>query len=98
VYTCTRLQPVPETDLKQPTRGMPLVVKVCDTSDVGLDISAQNEAKLLQEINCTLVNRIIAFHEDPLINKSYLVLEKAGEKTLNQFLREIKGTSGINQS
>jgi len=63
-----------------------LVVKVCDTTDAGIGISAQNEANLLRQINCSLVNKIIAFYEDPLINKAYLVLENAGEKTLSRLL------------
>ena len=70
---------------------MPLVVKVCDTSDACLERSAQNEAQILQEINSTLVNKIITFYEDPLVNRSYLVLENAGEKTLTQFMKDVNG-------
>ena len=77
---------------------MPLVVKVCDTSDACIERSAQNETKILQEINCTLVNKIIAFNEDPLVNRSYLVLENAGEKTLTQFMKDVNGNKGQSQT
>lgn len=56
-----------------------LVVKVCDTSDVNKAQAARNEANILKKINCELINTLVAFYEDPEVNKSYLVLECAGE-------------------
>ena len=40
---------------------------------------------------------MIAFHEDPRINKAYLVLENAGEKTLSQLVEDARGNPGLNQ-
>ena len=56
------------------------------------------KTKILQEINCTLVNKIIAFNEDPQVNRSYLVLENAGEKTLTQFMKDVNGNKGQSQT
>lgn len=63
-----------------------LVVKVCDTSDVNKAQAAKNEAEILMKINCSLINQLVAFYEDPEVNKSYLVLEFAGEQSLTQFI------------
>lgn len=56
-----------------------LVVKVCDTSDENKAQAARNEAKILKKINCHLINQLHAFYEDPGVNRSYLVLECAGD-------------------
>ena len=65
-----------------------LVVKVCDTSDVGVHQSAQNEAQILQKLSCNTIVEFVAFYEDPLINKSYLVTKHAGSRNIEQFVRE----------
>ena len=60
------------------TQNRQLVVKVCDTSDVNRDQAARNEVDILRKIECDLINQLVAFYEDPQVNKSYLVLEFAG--------------------
>ena len=59
-----------------------LVVKVCDTSDIGMYNSALNESQILKKLDCDYINQFVAFFEDPLVNRTYLVLKYAGEKNL----------------
>ena len=70
------------------TKNQQLVVKVCDTSDINKDQAAKNEAKILQKLQCELINQFVAFYEDPEVNKSYLVLDFAGYQSLTQFISE----------
>lgn len=72
------------------TQSRQLVVKVCDTSDYNKAQAAINEAKILKNIDCDLINQFVAFYEDPEVNKSYLVLEFAGESSLTEFMHEKK--------
>ena len=50
-----------------------LVVKVCDTSDIGVHQSALNEHQILKELERDTIMELVAFYEDPLINRTYLV-------------------------
>ena len=43
---------------------MPLVVKVCDTNDVGVHNSALNESRIMQRLNCAYISKLMAFYED----------------------------------
>lgn len=74
------------------TQNRQLVVKVCgDTKkDVNKAKAAINEAKILKKIECDLINQLVAFYEDPGVNKSYLVLEFAGYNCLTQFISDKK--------
>ena len=81
MYACTR------TGYQNSTFGTnaseKLVVKVCETKgEESILQAARNEAMLLKKIDSKHVNRYVDFYEDPLINKTYLVLENAGEKSL----------------
>lgn len=67
-----------------------LVVKVCDTSDVNKAQAALNESNILKKIECDLINQLVAFYEDPQVNKSYLVLEYAGQASLTEYISEKK--------
>ena len=71
-----------------------LVVKVCNTSDPLVLHSIRNEAAILPKLDCPLINRFEAYYEDPERNKAYLVVEKAGDKTLTEFMNELKGKIG----
>lgn len=79
-----------EHEAKKPDDSEKLVVKVCDTSDVGMQNSAHNESKILQKLSCATINKFVAFYEDPFMKISYLVLENAGEKNLTQFVAEMR--------
>ena len=61
-----------------------------DTSDVNRADAAIKEAKILKKIECDLINQLVAFYEDPQVNKSYLVLEFSGQSSLTKFMRERK--------
>jgi len=99
VYLC---QPVPDdiqfvtvksahfSSNSSTTANRQLVVKVCDTSDVNKAQAARNEAIILKKIECDLINQLVAFYEDPQVNKSYLVLEFAGYFSLTQFISDRK--------
>ena len=65
-----------------------LVVKVCDTSDIGMYNSAINESQILKKLEFPHTSQFVAFYEDSVINKTYLVLKNAGEKNLTQFVEE----------
>ena len=67
-------------------------------SDAVLEKSAQNEIDILKAIDCELVNKAVAFYEDLLVNKAYLVLEKAGDKTLTEYMSNIKFTTAHSQA
>ena len=43
---------------------------------------------LLKKIDSKYINRYVEFYEDPLINKTYLVLENAGEKSIKDLVEE----------
>ena len=43
---------------------------------------------LLKKLDCEYINKFVAFYEDPVINKTYLVLEHAGSKSLADFVSE----------
>ena len=79
-----------EAPASKPNSNEQLVVKVCDTSDTGVHNSALNESRILQKLNCPAVNKFIAFYEDQILNKSYLVLVNAGEQNLAQFVTEMR--------
>lgn len=72
------------------THSRQLVVKVCDTSDVNKAQAALNESNILKKIECDLINQLVAFYEDPQVNKSYLVLEFAGYNSLTQYISDKK--------
>ena len=59
-----------------------LVVKVCDTSDIGLYKSAINESQIIKKLDCPHTSQFVAFYEDSVLNKTYLVLKYAGDKSL----------------
>ena len=65
-----------------------LVVKVCDTNDIGMYNSAFNEYQILKKLNCQYTSQFVAFYEDPLMNKTYLVMKNAGTNNLTQFINE----------
>ena len=67
-----------------------LVVKVCDVSDPVVLNSIRNEAQILPKLSCPLINKFEGYYEDPERNKAYLVLEKAGDKTLREFIDAMK--------
>ena len=50
--------------------------------------AARHEAMLLKKIDCKYINRYVDFYEDPLINKTYLVLENAGEKSIKDLVED----------
>jgi hypothetical protein len=75
-----------------------LVVKVCDTSDVNKAQAAKNEAIILKRIECDLINTLVAFYEDPQVNKTYLVLEFAGNFCLTQFISDRKKERDLSDS
>ena len=77
-----------ELSIPSPLTDKDLVVKVCDTSDLGIELSARNENKILQLLNSPNISQYIAFYEDKILNKSYLVLENAGNKNLTDFIEE----------
>ena len=56
-----------------------LVVKVCDTREPGHYTSTLNEKSILESLESPGINKMIGFFTDEVLNKSYLVLEKAGE-------------------
>lgn len=64
-------------------------MKVCNTKgeEALLQVS-RNEAALLQKLNYDLINKFVAFYEDPLVNKTYLVLEYVGNKSLTEFVED----------
>ena len=65
-----------------------LVVKVCNTHDAGVHRSALNEHKILKDLDHQSVVQMLAFYEDPLVNRSYLVAKHAGNKNVEQFVKE----------
>ena len=56
-----------------------LVVKVCDTKEPGHYNSSLNEKSILESLESPSINKMVGFFTDEVLNKSYLVLEKAGE-------------------
>ena len=71
MYACTRTGPRNHSQESEQ-----LVVKVCETrGEESILHAARHEAKLLKKIDSLHINRYIDFFEDPLINKTYLVLE-----------------------
>ena len=69
------------------------MVKVCDTSDPGIELSAHNENNILQLLNSPNISQYVAFYVDKTLNKSYLVLENAGSKNLFDFIQEQRAKS-----
>ena len=59
-----------------------LVVKVCHTSDIGMYNSALNESSITKKLDCPHTSQFVAFYEDSVLNKTYLVLKHAGNKNL----------------
>ena len=69
-------------------------MKVVETSDPGVLNSIRNESTILPKLQSSLINKFEAYYEDLERNKAYLVLEHAGEKTLTEFMEDIRGASG----
>ena len=90
MYACTRAQ-----DNSLAINEESLVVKVCYTKDEPSILqAAQNEAQILQCIDNPHINKFVAFYEDPMVNKTYLVLERAGDKSIMDFVNERKQGEG----
>ena len=62
------------------------MVKVCDVEDEMVLKSIRNEATILPNLSCSLINKFEACYEDLTRNKVYLVLERAGSQTLTDFM------------
>lgn len=67
---------------------------MCDVADLGQHWSSLNESRILQKLNSAYINDFIAFYEDTLMNKTYLVLEHAGQKNIAEFVKETREESG----
>ena len=66
-----------------------LVVKICDTNGEEHQLEvARREAALLKKLDHEAINKFVDFYEDPIVNKTYLVLEHAGNKSLEDFVQE----------
>ena len=63
-----------------------LVVKVCNTSDEGVHNAARNESEILQKLRNENIIEFVAFYEDPLVNRCYLVTKHAGHQNIEQFV------------
>ena len=64
-----------------------IVVKVCDINDPAKWTAAHNEAKILRKLKgCQLINQMENFYEDSIANKSYTVLEHAGDMNLFDYV------------
>ena len=63
-------------------------MKVCNTHDAGVYRSAMNENKILKDLDHQNIVQMIAFHEDPLVNRTYLIAKHAGNKNIEQFVKE----------
>ena len=90
MYACTRTGPHNHSQESEQ-----LVVKVCETrGEESILHAARHEAKLLKKIDSLHINRYIDFFEDPLINKTYLVLENAGDKSIKDLVEERTAQDG----
>ena len=47
-----------------------------------------NENKILKDLDHQNIVQMVAFHEDPLVNRAYLVAKHAGSKNIEQFVKE----------
>ena len=63
-------------------------MKVCNTHEAGVYRSAMNENKILKDLDNQYIVQMVAFHEDPLVNRTYLVAKHAGNKNIEQFVKE----------
>jgi len=72
------------------------VVKVCHIEDEMKRVACMNEVKILKMLDCSLINELIGFYEDPDIKKAYLVLEYAGNQSLAEFIEHQKHAAQIN--
>ena len=61
---------------------------MCDTSDIGMYNSAINESQIIKNLVFPHTSQFVAFYEDSVLNKTYLVLKYAGDKNLTQFVEE----------
>ena len=71
-----------------------LAVKVVDTSDPAVKNAVKREIMILQKLHSPLINKLEAFYDDPDRNKAYIVLENAGDKTLFDFVNEMRDSNG----
>ena len=55
--------------------------------------SAHNEKRILQDLDCNKVNKFVDFYEDLILNKTYLVLESAGNKSLADFVPDTRASN-----
>ena len=93
MYACTRTGY--QNSIFGTNASEKLVVKVCETKgEESILQAARNEAMLLKKIDSKHVNRYVDFYEDPLINKTYLVLENAGEKSIKDLVEEKTNADG----
>lgn len=78
-----------EKDSKNTSK--PLVVKVCHFQNTAKQIASQNEAKILQKLKgLKYVTQIQNYYEDVFRETSYLVLEKAGPKSIRDLVLDFK--------
>ena len=66
---------------------------MCDVEDDGLHQTTHNEKNILQNLDCTFINRFVYFYDDSILNKTFLVLEHAGHKKLSEFTTETRALS-----
>ena len=57
-------------------------------------MATRNEASILEGLNNRHLIKFIAYYEDPPLSKTYLVLEHAGDKSIDDFVNEMKLSQG----
>ena len=63
-------------------------------TDAGQERSAHNEKIILQKLSSPHINSFVNFYEDKVLNKTYLVLEHAGDQNLAEFVAEQRLQTG----
>jgi serine/threonine protein kinase len=90
VFEAKRVEAVSEDVTTENTEcSGPLVVKVCNVTEEVHEAAVENERRILRKLPASPhIVALLDDYNDPLTNKAYLVLERAGDTSLESFIKK----------
>jgi serine/threonine protein kinase len=90
VFEAKRVEVVSEDVTTENTAcSVPLVVKVCNVTEEVHEEAVENERRILRKLPASPhIVALLDDYNDPLANKAYLVLERAGDTSLESFIKK----------
>jgi serine/threonine protein kinase len=90
VFEAKRVETVSEDVTTENTAcSGPLIVKVCNVTEEVHEAAVENERRILRKLPPSPhIVALLDDYKDPVANKAYLVLERAGDTSLENFMKK----------